>query len=357
MSKYNPSDLRAFCRNILVQEGMSIEHAEIVCDSLVKASLQGVDSHGISRFPIYIKRFIDKRINISPDIQLEKSGDSVLLVKGDNGLGHIVAHQAIKKGIDMAKKTGTVSIAIRNSNHFGAASYFCELACEQNLACIGFTNSPPGIAPWGGKSAFFGTNPIAFGFPTGNEKPVIIDLSTSVVARGKIITAAKQGIKIPENWAIDEHGISTIEPGVALKGSVLPLGGAKGSALALAVEILTGVLSGATPSSQVKNIYNDDETGSANVGHFFILIDITKFMSMDVFLTLIQSLLGEMKSTSRIVEQEEIRYPGERRVREESIRKTEGIEVTGNIKKELISLGEKFNLPFPEPIKNTIKVI
>lgn len=354
MSKYKASELRIFCQTILIQEGMSTEHAEVVSDSLLKASLQGIDSHGISRLPIYLKRFADKRINISPSILVEESGASVLVVKGDNGLGHVVAHQAIEKGIDMARKTGTVSIAIRNSNHFGTVSYFCELACNHNLACIGFTNSPSGIAPWGGKNAFFGTNPIAFGFPTGNDTPVIIDLSTSVVARGKIISAAKQGTKIPDNWAMDENGLSTIEPEAALKGSVLPLGGAKGAAIALAVEILTGVLTGAVPSSQVKNIYEDNETENANVGHFFILIDIVKFMNLEVFYTLIQDLLEEMRSIPKIQENGEIRYPGERRKKEETIRNSGGIEITGNIEEELITLSKKFNIPFPKPIRYSV---
>lgn len=357
MSKYKDSELRTFCQTVLVQEGMTVEHAEVVSDSLVKASLQGIDSHGISRLPIYIKRFMDKRINISPTIEMEETGASVLIVKGDNGLGHVVANQAIAKGIEMAKKTGTVSIAIRNSNHFGTASYFCELACKHDLVCIGFTNSPSGIAPWGGKSAFFGTNPIAFGFPTGNDTPVIVDLSTSVVARGKIISAAKQGTKIPGDWAIDEDGHPTIEPEAALKGSALPLGGAKGAALALAVEILTGLLSGAVPSHQVKNIYSDDETESANVGHFFILIDIGKFMNTEVFYTLIQDFLEEMKSIPKIIDNVEIRYPGERRKKEESIRNNEGIEITGNIEEELMSLGKQFNIPFPKPIRDSINIL
>ena len=350
MNTYRNADLKGFCDDVLVSIGMNRGDSSVVADALLAANLEGVDSHGISRLPIYAKRFIDKRIKLKPNIRIDRKTPSILLVDGDNGLGHVVSYQAIRKGIEVTKDTGISAIAIKNSNHFGTASYFCQLACENNLACIGFTNSPPGIAPWGGKSAFFGTNPIAFGFPTGDDQPVIIDLSTSIVARGKIILAAKQGNTIPDGWAIDEHGLPTNDPEEALKGSVLPLGGAKGAALALAIEILTGVLSGAAFGPHVKNIYDDKETGQANVGHFFILLDITKFMDLSIFLESIESLLDEMREVPKVPGMNEIRYPGERRKREREQRLSEGIQLSSSVEEELIQLGSQFNIRFPAPI-------
>lgn len=347
MYSYTETDLKSFCRRVLEKVGMPKENAKIVSESLIKANLEGTDSHGISRLPVYIKRFMDKRINVIPNIQLDQKSDSVLIVDGDNGLGHIVSYYSIVKGIEIAKHSGVAAIAIRNSNHFGTASYFCQLACEQDLVCIGFTNSPSGIAPWGGKSAFFGTNPIAFGFPTGDNTPVIIDLSTSVVARGKIILAAKQGQQIPDGWAIDREGRPTNDPHAALEGSVLPLGGAKGSALALAVELLTGVLSGASFGPHVKNIYNEEETEKANVGHFFILMDIKKFMNLEVFYHSIQGLLKEMKTVPKVPGVNEIRYPGERRKKDELARLEEGVQLSENVVQELIKMGEELNVEFP----------
>ncbi|MCM3763871.1 Ldh family oxidoreductase [Neobacillus niacini] len=350
MGTYGESNLRIFCEDLLVSVGMNREHAIVVVDSLVKANLEGVDSHGISRLPIYVKRFNDQRINVNPAIKLTETTPSVLLVDGDNGLGHVVSYQAILKGTEMAKQSGMTAIAIKNSNHFGTAAYFCQLACEQNLACIGFTNSPPGIAPWGGKHAFFGTNPIAFGFPTGNEQPVIIDLSTSIVARGKIILAAKQGNPIPDGWAIDEAGFPTNDAKAALRGSVLPLGGAKGAALALAVEILTGILTGAAFGPYVKNIYDEAESGGANVGHFFLLLDIEKFMHLSTFFESLEHLLTEMKEVPKAPGTTEIRYPGERRKRDREQRRSAGIDLSSSIEEELIRLGEEYNVPFPLPL-------
>lgn len=353
MPRYKAEELVTFCSDLLGKIGMNSENSAIVADSLIKANLEGVDSHGISRLPIYIKRFLDKRINLEPQVNLDEKSPSVLVVDGDNGLGHIVSYKAVKKGFDMAKASGICAIAVKNSNHFGTASYFCQLACDENLACIAFTNSPPGVAPWGGKSAFFGTNPIAFGFPTGNDVPVIIDLSTSIVARGKIIFADKQGNKIPEGWALDEDGYPTTEPSEALKGSVLPMGGAKGAALALAVEILTGVLSGAAFGPNVKNIYNEKEAGNANVGHFFFIIDIERFMDLNSFFYSINDLIMEMKQVPSRPEIEAIRYPGERRKRAAEEGKMNGIELSGNVERELSMLGETYNVYFPSSIEKS----
>jgi LDH2 family malate/lactate/ureidoglycolate dehydrogenase len=349
MELFSAVDLKVYCENLLTSMGVNHEDAAIASESLIQANLEGIHSHGISRLPIYLKRIAEGRINPNPDIDLEAKTNSLLMVDGDNGLGQVVGYHAVKKGIEMAKKSGVVAIGVRNSNHFGTASFFCQLACKENLACIGLTNSPSAIAPWGGRSPFFGTNPIAFGFPTGNDAPVIIDLSTSIVARGKIILAAKQGNEIPNGWALDENGHSTTDPQQALNGSVLPLGGAKGSALALGVEILTGILAGAAFGPHVNNIY-DEGSDYANVGHFFILLDIEKFMNVELFTTYLNNLLTEMKEIPKVPGVDEIRYPGERRKKESSFHFANGIPLSAIVKNELSELGQQQNITFPEPL-------
>lgn len=348
MNKFTVEELKSFALNVLAKCGVCNEHALIVADALLRANLEGIDSHGISRLVVYSNRLKDGRINPKPNMIFETRGTSVLTVNGDNGLGHVVSTEAIKKGMEMVKESGMAGISINNSNHFGTASYYCQMACENNLAAIAFTNSPPGIPPWGGRKAFFGTNPIAFGFPTNNDNPVIIDLSTSVVARGKIILAEKQGESIPDGWAIDENGKMTNNPSDALKGAVLPLGGAKGFALALAVEILAGILSGAAFGPHVNSIY-EDNSKPANVGHFFILIDIEKFMPIEEFTSSMDQLIQQMKDSPKSPGTEEIRYPGERRKQEFEKRLVEGIILTGNVQEELSNLGKEVGVQFPQP--------
>ncbi|MFG6150662.1 Ldh family oxidoreductase [Halobacillus sp. B23F22_1] len=352
MNTFNVDVLKSFSVQVLTTLGVRQKDANTVADALLKANLEGVDSHGISRLGVYSNRLKDKRINPAPHVQFEKKGTSVLTVDGDNGLGHVVSSKAIERGIEMVKESGMVGIGIKNSNHFGTASYYCQKACENNLAIIAFTNSPPGIAPWGGREAFFGTNPIAFGFPNGNNPPVIIDLSTSKVARGKIILADKQGESIPDGWALDENGQQTNNPAEALKGSVMPLGGAKGYALALAVEILSGILSGGAFSPNVNSIYQETSKEPANVGHFFILMDIEKFMPYETFQFSMDQLINQMKETPKAPGYEEIRYPGERREKEFQLRSKEGILLSKNVQDELINLGNIVNVPFPQAMSS-----
>ncbi|MFS8514067.1 MAG: Ldh family oxidoreductase, partial [Planifilum fulgidum] len=215
--RYRAEDLQRFAKKVLTSLEVSGEDAELVSDSLIRSNLASIDSHGISRLTIYAKRVREGRIAAKPEIRIARSG-AVLRVDGGNGLGQVVTVKALEAAIPVAERSGLAGIAIRRSNHFGAASYFCEWACRRNRALMALTNSPPGIPPHGGKKAFLGTNPIAFGFPTPLGPPLIVDMSSSVVARGKIILAARQGEPIPSGWAIDREGRETTDPVEALQG-------------------------------------------------------------------------------------------------------------------------------------------
>ena len=350
-SRYGPVELRRFCEEVFVNLGMLREDAEVAADSLVRANLEGTDSHGISRLAIYARRIREGRISARPRIGVERSG-SVLRVDGGNSLGQVASYQALKAAIPVARETGIVGVAVRNSNHFGTAAYYCQMACREGMALIATTNSPPGIVPWGGKKAYFGTNPIAFGFPTRREAPVIVDMSSSVVARGRIILAAKQGMAIPEGWAIDEEGVETTNAEAALNGALLPLGGAKGYALALAVEIMSGILSSSAFGPHVNNLYKEDDP-PANVGHSFILLDVARWMSLDDYYARMEQFLKEVKTVPRAREVEEIFYPGERRYLTYLERVKEGVALPGAVREELNLLAAECGVPFPSPLSTS----
>lgn len=348
VARYNPAELRSFCEEVFVSLGIPREDAEVAADSLVRANLEGTDSHGISRLAIYARRIREGRISARPKIDVKRAG-SMLRVDGGNGLGQVVSSHALRAAIPVVSKTGIVGVAVRNTNHFGTAAYYCQMACREGIALIAMTNSPPGIAPWGGKKAYFGTNPIAFGFPTRQEPPVIVDMSSSVVARGKIILAAAEGREIPEGWAIDEEGIETTDATAALRGAMLPLGGAKGYALAMAVEIMAGVLSGAAFGPHVNNLYKDDSP-PANVGHSFIVLDIARWMPLDDYYVRMDQFLNEVKSVPRAKEIEEIYYPGERRYLTHLQRAKEGVALPGAVQEELERLAVDCGVSFPSPV-------
>lgn len=340
------SNLKRFSEEILMRLGMPEQDAAIAADSLIRADLEGNESHGISRLSIYAKRIREGRIAAAPDIAYEPSG-AVLRVDGGGGLGQVVAYRAIERAMPLAREYGLAGVFVRNSNHFGTAAYFCQQACRENMALIAMTNSPSGIPPWGGKKAFFGTNPIAFGFPNREGPPVIVDMSSSVVARGKIILADKLGTPIPPGWAIDENGAETTDPAAALRGAVLPLGGAKGYALAMAIEIMCGVLSGAAYGPHVNNLYKDGDP-PANVGHSFILLDISKWMPMDRYFETIQTFIREVKDVPKAVGTEEIYYPGERRHAKFAERSAQGLSVSQEVVAELKALGDELGVDFPK---------
>lgn len=345
--RYRAQDLQKYCTNIFNSLGFLQKNAEIAADSLIRAELEGAGSHGISRLVIYCKRIQEGRIEARPDIHTERLG-SILKVDGRNGLGQVVSNCALDQAIPLARENGIAGVFIRNSNHFGTAAYYCQKACQTGMALIALTNSPPGIAPWGGKKPYFGTNPIAFGFPVKENPPVLIDMSSSIVARGKVILADKVGEKIPLGWAIDEDGMETTDPGEALRGAILPLGGAKGYALAMAVEILTGVMTEAAFGPHVNNLYKDQDP-PANVGHCFILLDLEKWMSMEDYYCRIEGFLQEVKNVPLAKGAEEILYPGERRYRTYLKNRQQGISLSAEVQRELVQLGKQYEVSFPEP--------
>ncbi|GGB54561.1 hypothetical protein GCM10011409_35220 [Lentibacillus populi] len=355
MGIYQAEDLQTFVSQVLQKLDVQKEDAKVVAEGLIRANLEGLDSHGISRLVVYAARLQDKRINNHPDINIKMIAPSAILVDGDNGLGHVVAFRGLKEGIEVAKEQGLAAVSIHSSNHFGTASYFCQLASQEGMIFFACTNSPPGIAPWGGTKAFFGTNPLAFGFPAKDRTPVIIDMSTSTVARGKIILAAKQEMLIPDGWALDQHGNMTNDPNEALQGTILPTGGAKGAALALAVEILAGVLTGAAISPNVKNIYDEKLVGGADVGHFFLLLDSKVYKESTAYENRLNYLLNLMKGIPTSSSDKPIRYPGERREKERKTRNHKGIELAESIYNELEQLGDELGVMFPSSCEAMLK--
>jgi LDH2 family malate/lactate/ureidoglycolate dehydrogenase len=341
---YREEELQLFCRSVFASLGLPPQDAETAAKSLVQAELEGAGSHGVSRLPIYAQRIREGRIAAKPAIAVQASG-SVLTVDGGNGLGQVVSSRALEAALPVAKENGIAGVFVRGSNHFGTAAYYCQIACEAGMALIAMTNSPPGIPPWGGKKAFFGTNPIAFGFPTRTAPPVIVDMSSSIVARGKIILADKLGQSIPPGWAIDEEGAETTDPAAALRGAVLPLGGAKGYALALAIEVMCGVLSGAAFGPHVNNLYKDGDP-PAGVGHSFLLLDIARWMPLDTYYTCMGQFLQEVKEVPLAQGAQSILYPGERRYRTYITNKERGVALSQEIAGELIRLGGECGVPW-----------
>ncbi len=335
---FEADSLRSFCEEIFVSCGMAPEDAFIVADGLVQSNLRGVDSHGVTRVGIYVKRLKMGLTNPRPDVKIVRESDATLLVDGDNGMGQVVGVRALELGLKKAKESGGVSVGIRRSTHYGAGAYYVQRAVAQDVVAFAYSNAPPTMAPWGGVDPYVGTNPYAYGVPAGERRPIILDMATSIVARGKIILAAERGDQIPDGWAVDKQGNPTTDAREALEGSVLPFGGPKGYALSLMIDIMAGALTGAGFGPRINSMY-DDFDDPQNVGAFFQLVDIGHFTDPATFKARVDQMIEEIKFSRRAEGTEELFLPGEIEYRMEQEREASGIPLSAETVAELREVG------------------
>jgi LDH2 family malate/lactate/ureidoglycolate dehydrogenase len=345
MNRYDPEIAKRQVADIAIAAGLNESDARIFADSLVEADVYGKSTHGISRVDIYIRRIQRGLIDPRAEIVVDRERSSVIAVDAGNGLGQVQACKVLDKLIPMAEAAGIASATIRNSQHFGSLSYYCNKAAQINMILFATTNSEPAMAPEGGREAYFGTNPMAASFPTGKGYHVTIDLSTSIVARGNIISAHKKGEAIPLGWALDTDGNPTEDPGQALLGTVLTMAGHKGYALALMVELFSGVLSGAAVGSDIGSMYKN-MTMKQNVGHFFYLLDIDAFMDITIFKKRVDAMIDKIKACNKRPGVEEIMVPGERSYKTAQENRKKGIHIDNETRKELKTLCEELNVSY-----------
>jgi LDH2 family malate/lactate/ureidoglycolate dehydrogenase len=341
--RFIPEKVKQLVATIAVASGVSEPDAEIFADALVDADVHGTSTHGVSRLNIYIRRIQKKLINPQAKIIVERERGGTLAIDADNGLGQVQAVKVLEKLIPLAKQNGVAVATIRNSQHFGALSYYCNKAAEQNLILLATTGCEPAMSPEGACQAFFGTNPLAASFPTGKGWPVKIDLATSVVARGNIIAAQKRGEKIPAGWALTAEGEPTTDASAALMGTVLTMAGHKGYALALMVEIFSSVLSGAAIGPAIGSMYKNMDR-KQDVGHFFCLLDIDAFMDVNEFKKRLDQAIDEIKSCRKRPGVNEIFVPGERSHQKAQQNLAQGIALDDATRKELKILCEELNV-------------
>ncbi len=320
-------ELHALLSAVLVTANVATDSATATATALVAAEADGLASHGASRVPFYADQVHSGKVDGQAVPELTRPADAAIRVDA----GHGLAYPAIRLGLDAAADqvaaSGVVSIAISHSHHCGAAGYHVERMAERGLIALAFSNSPAAIAPWGGTRGSFGTNPIAFACPRLQQPPLVIDLSLSTVARGKIMQAHQQGREIPETWALDAAGLPTGDPKTALMGTMQPLGGAKGAALALMVELLAGALTGSNLAFQASSFF--DATGKPpDIGQLFILFDPGVFNPH--FDRSVTALLDH------VLAQPGTRLPGDRRLANRQRAQREGVELPEPLYQDLL---------------------
>ncbi len=288
---------RSIITEILTRMDVSLEDTEIVADVTLDADLKGFTSHGLGRFPQYITGLKCGNIETDTDIEIENETVSTALLNGNHRFGHVVAYYAMELAMEKATETGIGMVGVHDSNHFGVAGYYSDMAIMQDLIGVVTANTEPAVAPIGGKEPIIGTNPITIGIPS-NQNYVSVDMATSATARGKLLEAIRKGENIPENVALDSEGNPTIDPQAALEGSILPFGAHKGYALAFMIEILAGPL--------VRAAFGKAVTGTANPkeictkGDLYLAIDPSTFVDVEQFKCEVDTFVEEIKGPGNI---------------------------------------------------------
>jgi (2R)-3-sulfolactate dehydrogenase (NADP+) len=332
MPTYSVTALTDLARRALSSAGANATMAAATAEALVDAELQGLASHGMSRIPQYAMHLRNGRAdgNAVPIIVKAKGG--AVLVDAQNGLAFPACALAVQETIRRAREFGVSFAGVTRSHHFGVAAHHLQPVGDAGLVGLAFGNSPAAMPTAGGRHPVFGTNPIAATFPRKNDAPLIVDLSLSEVARGKVMMAAKEGKAIPLGWALDRDGNPTTDAKAALTGSMLALGGTKGAILALVVELLVCALTGAAFGFEADTFFID-EGNQPNLGQAFLAIDPDALAGRDVYLTRIEKLISEMMKDA------DVRLPGTRRRELAARHQVTGITIPEALATELEQLG------------------
>ena len=313
-------DLERLMASALQRCGATPATAAATARALAAAEMEGLASHGASRVPQYCGHLKNGRATGSAVPAIARDSKAACLVDAKQGLAFEACALAVREAVRRAREFGVAFVAVTNSNHFGVAAYHLDAIAAAGLVGLAFGNSPAAMPAWGGTRAIFGTNPVAAAFPRRSSPPLMIDLSLSAVARGKIMVAAREGKPIPEGWAIDKDGHPTTDARAALEGSMLPFGGVKGAMLALTVELLVCALSGAAYGFESDSFFAE-EGRPTRIGQAFVAIDPAALAGKEVFFERVDTLVAAMTAEPGV------RLPGERRRENRERAEREGLHV------------------------------
>ena len=353
---FDPEALHEFSRRIFQHFGVPEADAHLAADVLSRSDLRGIDSHGVARMYSYYGMLKAGRINPTPTLRILRESASTATVDGDNGLGLVVGPKANEIAMNKADAAGTGWVSVSNTNHYGIAGYYVLEALKRDQIGWSMTNTTKLVTPMLGAQRMLGTNPIAIAFPGKEEPAIVIDMATCSAAFGKVEIARRHGEAIPEGWALDANGHSTTDPeNVIAGGAILPLGserekgGHKGYCMALMVDVLCAVLSGAnwgpfTPPFALQQEMPKRSVGKG-IGHFFGAMRIDAFIDTDEFKAQIDDLVRTFRATRPAPGAEAVLLPGDPEREAEALRSKEGIPLVEAVVADLMEISKETNVP------------
>jgi LDH2 family malate/lactate/ureidoglycolate dehydrogenase len=342
--------LKAFIVAVFDRWGVPPAVADLTADLMVRTDLRGVDSHGVGMLPTYQRWYRRGWIVPSAEPKITRDDGTVAVVDGQQALGHYTATLAMELAIAKARVHGVGFVTCHNSNHFGAAANYSMMALPHDMIGLSLTNSGPAIVPTHGRQAMLGTNPISFAAPAGREHPFVLDMATSTVALGKLSVALRWGKPIPSGWALDHEGQPLTDPALAYQarrltplGATPELGGHKGYGLAVMVDVLAGVLAGATYADVRRR---DPDPARPDIGHFVGAIDVARFRGLDAFRADMDDLLRTLKDSPKAEGQDRIYVAGEPEWDCEQRRRADGIPLAPGLVGQLRDVSVEAGVPF-----------
>jgi LDH2 family malate/lactate/ureidoglycolate dehydrogenase len=322
--------------------GAEDKEARLVAEILLQADMRGIRTHGCAFLPLIAERCAHGLLNIPTKTKRITDEGAVTHIDGNNGLGQVAAAEAMGICINKARNHGVALALIRNTNHIGFLGYYTLMAAAEGMVGICATNAAASVAPWGGAEPFFGSNPLSIAAPVAKGAPLVLDMSASVVARGKIRRAQRLNENIPLGWALDETGSPTTDPAKAIKGTLLPIAGHKGSGLAFFIDLICGLLSGSKYGRELLTFHKP--IGPTGVGAMFMAIDVGRFMPLERFEALVKEYAAAIRNSRKAVGVERIFLPGEIEAENADASKLEGIEVDSQIIEKINALLETKDL-------------
>jgi L-2-hydroxycarboxylate dehydrogenase (NAD+) len=339
-----PAKLRTFIAGALASGGLPKKDAETVARLMVEADLLGAEGHGIFRLPRYMARLRAGGFNLKPNIHPIRRLGGLVLLDGDNAMGHLVMERAALLAVELARENGIAWVGTRRSNHAGAAGVYATMVAERGLAglylAVGNANH---MAPWGGRELLLSTNPIAVAIPSEGH-PVLLDMATTVAAYGKVKLAAQRGQPMPEGWMIDAKGNPLTDPQRAAGGSLLPIGGPKGFGLSLVFGLLAGTLNGAAFGRDVIDFNADDRT-ETNTGQAILALDLSVLGDPDSLRAAVAEVCDDIRTSPLRPGFDAIRLPGDRSLGGRAEREANGIALSPALLAQLDQVAADCRLP------------
>ena len=342
MKKIKLNALRTFTVDSLIDAGVSRADATEAADALVTTDTFGVMTHGTKNLNQYIQKMQAGGLDPHAEPTIEREGLSWAILNGNKALGMVPGCRAMKLAIQKARETGIAYVGVHNSCHFGAAGYYANLAASEGMIGLSMSNADPVIAVPGGRTKAIGTNPFSFAAPLGDGTSLFLDIALSNVAALKVISAKEKGQPIPDTWLVDENGLPTTDANKFPKeASLQPMAAHKGYGLAVLVELLSSVVTGAGMLSEVVS-WNLDLSSTNNVGHAFIAIDVSKMLPYEQFLSRMRWIADELHQSPKAVGHNRIWLPGEMEwERRKKVLATGEVELTDTMADSLTELSKK----------------